>query len=113
MAEKVTLNPTPGISWRDSFGQSTSFADQQQIKTHVMLMERIRNARKAQNLSQRDLESQAGVRQSVIGRFECGDTDPRLTTLVALLTALGLELNVQPIRTDVTAPQSEPIPACD
>ena len=105
-------NTSIGSAWRNTYEQNTPLAERQQIKTHVLLMERIRNARQAQNLSQRGLESQAGVRQSVIGRFECGDTDPRLTTIVSLLTALGLELSVQPIKAE-TPPQFEPIHACD
>ena len=76
-------------------------------------MERIRSARKTKNLSQRELEALTGVRQSVIARFETGGTDPRLTTLVSLLTALGLELTVQPVAAPQPRQLTGPIPAGD
>ena len=54
-------------------------------------------ARKKNNISQRDLENISGIKQSVIGRMESGKTDPKLSTVMKLLNALGKTLAIVPI----------------
>lgn len=54
-------------------------------------------ARKEQNLSQRELESISGIKQSVIARMERGKTDPQLSTVLKLLFSMGKTLAVVPL----------------
>ena len=56
-------------------------------------------------LSQRDLSTKSGVPQAQISKFENGTVDLRLSSLVALFRALGLELELVP-RKSVPAVQS-------
>lgn len=65
----------------------------------------IRAARKAKHLSQRELSKLAGVPQSHISRIESNQVDLRLSSLMAIAHALGLELTLVP-RMAVPAVQS-------
>lgn len=62
-------------------------------------------ARKRKGLSQRALADLAGVPQSHISRIESGAVDLRLSSLIELSRALGLELELVP-RSAVPAVQS-------
>ncbi|MFK7931720.1 MAG: helix-turn-helix transcriptional regulator [Myxococcota bacterium] len=55
---------------------------------------RIRQARLAQDITQRDLAREAGVSKPSIERLEAGRS-VQLTTLLRTLRALGLDHNVQ------------------
>jgi ribosome-binding protein aMBF1 (putative translation factor) len=57
--------------------------------------ERIREAREAAGLSQRELARRMGTSQAAIGRLEAGRVGATLTTLQRVATALGLEVNVE------------------
>ncbi len=87
--------------------------DRQNMKTRAALVDEIQTGRERKNMSLRQLAEITGIKHPVISRFESGVTDPRLSTIVTLLTALGLELTVQPISAGSPVPQREPIPACD
>lgn len=56
----------------------------------------IQRARKQQKLSQRELGEKAGLWQETISKIETGHSDTKIGTLLAVLTALGLELQVAP-----------------
>lgn len=53
-------------------------------------------ARHAACLTQRQLAERLGTKQSVVARMESGLHPPRLDTLYALATALGVEFTVSP-----------------
>jgi ribosome-binding protein aMBF1 (putative translation factor) len=57
--------------------------------------ERIRTARDAAGLSQRDLASRMGTSQAAIARLEAGGVGATLTTLHRVAVALDLELKVE------------------
>ena len=65
----------------------------------------LRKARVDMGLSQRDLSTKSGVPQAQISKFENGAVDLRLSSLVALFRALGLELELVP-RKSISAVQS-------
>jgi transcriptional regulator with XRE-family HTH domain len=65
----------------------------------------LRNAREKKGLSQRELSTLSGVRQSQISRIEQGAVDLRVTSLIELARALELELTFVP-RPAVPAVQS-------
>jgi transcriptional regulator with XRE-family HTH domain len=54
----------------------------------------LREARKRAGLSQAELARRTGRAQSAVARWERGDVEPRLSTLVELVRACGLELTV-------------------
>jgi transcriptional regulator with XRE-family HTH domain len=58
--------------------------------------DRLREARIAKNLSQRDLSKLAGVPQSHISKIESNQVDLRLSSLIALANALDLEVALVP-----------------
>lgn len=57
---------------------------------------RLHEARIAQALSQRALSKLAGVPQSHISKIESNQVDLRLSSLIAIATALGLEVTLVP-----------------
>lgn len=57
---------------------------------------RLREARSAKNLSQRELSKLAGVPQSHISKIESNQVDLRLSSLIAIANALDLEVALVP-----------------
>lgn len=56
--------------------------------------DRLRRLRAAAGLSQRALATAAGIRQATLGEIESGRTDPRLSTLQGLASALRTSVAV-------------------
>mgnify|MGYP000318305260 CR=1 FL=1 len=56
----------------------------------------LRRRRKALELSQRHLSDRTALRQATLSDLETGEGDPKLSTLMAALAALDLELVVRP-----------------
>lgn len=63
------------------------------------ITEKLKAAREARGLSQRELSELAGVPQSHISKIESGSVDLRVSSLVQLSRALGLELKLIPRNT--------------
>jgi transcriptional regulator with XRE-family HTH domain len=62
----------------------------------------IKDARKAQQLSQMDLRDLSGVSASVIYKLETGRSDVTLSSLLAVSDALGIELlGKSPLGTEI------------
>jgi ribosome-binding protein aMBF1 (putative translation factor) len=57
--------------------------------------DRVREAREAAGLSQRELARRMGTSQAAVDRLEAGGVGATLTTLQHVATALGLEVNVE------------------
>ncbi len=57
-----------------------------------MITEQLADARKAAGLSQQTLAERAGLSRMTVQRTESGQIDPRLSTLLEMARALGLEL---------------------
>ncbi|MFL0694483.1 MAG: helix-turn-helix domain-containing protein [Agrobacterium tumefaciens] len=60
------------------------------------IADRLREAREARQLSQRELSRLAGVPQAQISRIESNSVDLRLSSLVAIASALDLEIALVP-----------------
>ncbi|MGC4410938.1 XRE family transcriptional regulator (plasmid) [Rhizobium rosettiformans] len=60
------------------------------------IADRLREAREAKQLSQRELSRLAGVPQAQISRIESNSVDLRLSSLVAIASALNLEIALVP-----------------
>jgi HTH-type transcriptional regulator / antitoxin HipB len=56
----------------------------------------IRNARKRMGMSQYDLANKVGLRQGTISLIESGKPGSKIETLLAILSALGLEFQIAP-----------------
>lgn len=65
----------------------------------------LRRAREAKGISQRELSRLTGVPQGHISKIESGTVDIRVSSLIALARALGLEVTLVP-RQAVPAVQS-------
>ena len=57
--------------------------------------ERVRDAREAAGLSQRELAARMGTSQAAVARLEAGGTGATLTTLQKVATALDLVVDVR------------------
>ena len=64
----------------------------------VALMTEIIRARREKGITQKQLEALSGVKQPVIARMESGESDPRIETVMKVLTAIGMTLKVTPIQ---------------
>lgn len=64
----------------------------------VQIVGEIIKARHEKDISQRELESISGIKQSVIARMETGKTDPQLSTIVKVLASLGKKLAIVSIK---------------
>ncbi len=60
------------------------------------IADRLREAREAKQLSQRELSRLAGIPQAQISRIEANTVDLRLSSLVAIASALDLEIALVP-----------------
>lgn len=56
----------------------------------------LRKTRTGQGLSQRELGQRSGLTQAQISRIENGEVDLRLSSLLALVDVLGLDLTLTP-----------------
>ena len=62
----------------------------------VALISEIIKARHEKGISQRRLGELSGIKQPVIARIEQGGTNPKLDTIVKLLSPLGMKLSITP-----------------
>ncbi|RYC25462.1 helix-turn-helix domain-containing protein [Ciceribacter ferrooxidans] len=60
------------------------------------IADRLRESREAKQLSQRELSRLAGIPQAQISRIEANSVDLRLSSLIALASALDLEIALVP-----------------
>ena len=69
------------------------------------LTESLITARQAHQLSQAQLADKAGLSRMAVQKLEAGTTDPRLSSLVTLARAMGMELMLVPsaLRADLEA----------
>ncbi|MDP1818614.1 MAG: helix-turn-helix transcriptional regulator [Acidimicrobiales bacterium] len=76
-------------------GQRAAF-DQTHDTTRLALEvgEKVRNAREAAGLSQRDLAARMGTSQAAVARLEAGGVGATLTTLQKVAAALDLKITV-------------------
>lgn len=73
---------------------------QRQIKKNTQLapryeiVELLKTARKAQDITQEDLAERVGTKKSNISRFESGRYNPSLDFLIKVSNCLGLQLQI-------------------
>ncbi|MBC7460142.1 MAG: helix-turn-helix transcriptional regulator [Thermoleophilia bacterium] len=69
-----------------------AMAEYERLRPRYEFLSAVLGARYKLGWTQRDLAEAVGVSQSVIGRLESGNHDPRFSTMVAVCQALGLQL---------------------
>jgi transcriptional regulator with XRE-family HTH domain len=70
-----------------------------------MLARRLRDMREAAGLSQQELAVKAGLSVSVVSQIEQGKkADPRMSTVVALASALGVDVGSLAVSASPDAP---------
>lgn len=72
--------------------QHMTAVDIAQTAMHIEISRMIRSARKQINLSQKAMAEKMGVKQSMISRWESGDCNYTIDTLVEIADALGLSV---------------------
>ena len=72
--------------------------DRDEIALKVKIIGQILEARKEKGLTQAELETISGVKQTFIARLENNRMDPQLTTILKLLHPLGMTLAVVPLK---------------
>jgi transcriptional regulator with XRE-family HTH domain len=70
----------------------------------------VRRARRAADLSQRDLAARMGVSQSTVARWETGQSSPTLTQVEQMLALGGLRLEMIDAAGEPVAPMREDAP---
>ena len=96
---EIKNNQFIGTDWQDARLSLLSQEELTESDIRVTIIGEIIKARQSQGLSQKRLESVSGVKQPIIARLEKGTTDPRLSTLIKILSALGLGLQIVPLPT--------------
>jgi transcriptional regulator with XRE-family HTH domain len=62
----------------------------------INITQELENARKAAGLSQDELAGRAGLSRMTVQRTESGQIDPRMSSLLVMARALGMELMLVP-----------------
>lgn len=84
--------------WEDLRKQLNITPEQEcQIQLEMDIINAIIEARKSNNLTQRDLAKKSGIKQPVIARIEKNINSPQISTLIKLLYPLGYTLRVLPL----------------
>lgn len=87
-----------GTTWSELKNELLTPEEQAELTAKAKLMGEIVKARKADKISQRELEEISGVSQPVIARMERGITSPQIDTLLKILVPLGKTLKVVDIK---------------
>ena len=86
--KRTRLAATP-VDERDAFAGTYNAA-----RLALDVGERVRNAREAAGIGQRQLAALMGTSQAAVARLEAGGVGATLTTLQKVATALGLKVTV-------------------
>ncbi|MEA3362884.1 MAG: helix-turn-helix transcriptional regulator [Thermodesulfobacteriota bacterium] len=68
----------------------------QKATSPKILGQALKSARTKKRLTQDQAGKLVGITQAMVSRFECGESNIRIDTLFRLLSALELELHVNP-----------------
>lgn len=69
-----------------------------QFEAECKLREELAEARKARNMTQKELQKRSGLTQQVISRIEKdNEISPSLKNLIKYVNAIGYEIKIQPV----------------
>ena len=69
--------------------------EQSPLTTRYEVVEQLKSARKAQNVTQEVLAERVGTRKSNISRFESGRYNPSLDFLIKVADSLGKQIQIR------------------
>lgn len=97
MVARRTLNDLKNERFATMSAADRAAYDAAASATHLALDvgEKIRDAREAASLSQRELASRMGTSQAAVARLEAGGVGATLTTLQKVAAALDLKVTVE------------------
>ena len=84
-------------TWRDYEKEVFSPSEIAASDLRVAIIVELIKARKDKGITQKELESLSGIKQSAIARLEQGTTAVRLDTILKILAPLGKTLAVVPM----------------
>jgi DNA-binding XRE family transcriptional regulator len=93
-----------GLSWHDDLDLACNELWENGVSVNLVkiqrdqLIEHLSEVRRQAGMSQKQLEETSGIKQSVIARLECGDTNPQLETILRILLPFGKTLGVVDLR---------------
>lgn len=90
--KKKKISPV-GRNWEELEKELFTPEEIAESDLRVAIIGELIKARREQGISQKKLEELSGVKQPVIARMEKGYTNPRVNTLLKLLTPLVQRLN--------------------
>jgi predicted transcriptional regulator len=98
--------------WNDIYKNLDALTpeDREEIALKVKIIGEILKIRKEKGITQAELETITGVKQSFIARLENNKMDPQLTTILKILKPLGMTLTVVPLdenQQNVIMPEQE------
>ncbi|HAU85060.1 MAG TPA: transcriptional regulator [Lachnospiraceae bacterium] len=93
---KKKISPR-GTSWDDFERQMYTPEEIAESDVRVAIISEIIKAREEDGITQKQLEIMSGIKQPVISRVEKGNTDPKLSTVLRILSALGKTVQIVPI----------------
>ncbi len=76
----------------EALTQNMTVTEMAQTALHIQISRMIRDARRKLRMSQKDLADKMGVKQSLISRWESGDCNYTIDTLVEIANALNLSV---------------------
>lgn len=88
----------------EALAQNMSVVETAKTALHIELSQIIREARKQLNLSQKELAEKMGVKQSMVSRWESGECNYTIDTLVEIANALKLSMQCPLTFDEVTVP---------
>lgn len=87
------------LVWDEEFDKEHFTPEQiEESNFQAALISALIEARKEKGLTQQDLEAITGIKQSQIARVEKCTANPRIKTVLKLLTAVGKTLAVVPLK---------------
>ena len=93
----------------EALAQSMSAVETAKTALHIELSQIIREARKQLNLSQKELAEKMDVKQSLVSRWESGECNYTIDTLVEIANALKLSVQC-PLTFDEVSVSVQPFP---
>ena len=88
----------------ESLAENMSVVELAQTAIRVEISKTIREARKQLNLSQKELAEKMGVKQSMVSRWESGECNYTIDTLVQIANALNLSVECPLVFEEVSVP---------
>ena len=85
-----------GSTWEEVRQEIFTPAEIAASDARVKLMIELRRLRKSRGLTQKQLSELTGISQPLISKIESGDTSPQVDTLIKILSAMEMKIEVVP-----------------